>query len=179
MKGVVFIELLAMVDEVFSQEMTELIILDSNVESKGIYTSIGTYPHTEILSLVVALHKRTGAEVSDLVHAFGKYLFKGFTRHYPHFFENQTSAFEFLKGVDSYIHVEVNKLYPEAKTPSVIAEQKNEGELEVSYKSECPFAELANGLLEACIEHFEQDIQIERPFTGEDGCSAKFRLVQA
>ncbi|MEP3244248.1 MAG: heme NO-binding domain-containing protein [Sneathiella sp.] len=179
MKGVVFTEFLQMVDEVFSPEMTEMIIVDSDVESKGVYTTVGTYPHTEILALVVALHKRTGAEVSDLVHAFGKYLFISFTKHYPHFFENQSSAFEFLKGVDTYIHVEVNKLYPEANTPSVKAEEKGEGELEINYKSECPFAELANGLLEACIEHFQQDIKVERPFTGEDGCSAQFRLLQA
>ncbi len=179
MKGVVFTEFLKMVDEVFSPEMTELIIIESKVESHGVYTSVGTYPHTEILQLVTALHKRTGAPVRDLVNAFGKYLFNAFTEQYPHFFENQYSAFEFLKGVDGYIHAEVHKLYPEALTPSVIADQKGDKHLDIEYQSECPFAELAGGLLEACVEHFKEDINIERPFTGKDGCSAKFSLVRA
>ncbi|MCG8493027.1 MAG: heme NO-binding domain-containing protein [Sneathiellales bacterium] len=176
MKGEVFLEFFKMVDEVFSPEMTEHLIDDAELSTNGIYTAVGTYPPADILNLVVALSKRTDAPVGDLVHAFGKYLFNSFTIRYPHFFENQSDAFEFLKGVDDYIHVEVHKLYPEASTPKITVEQSTPHSMKLEYSSQCPFAELANGLLHACIEYFQQDINIERPFTAENGQAAEFQL---
>ena len=176
MKGEVFLELFKMVDEVFSPEMTEHLIEDSELSTDGIYTAVGTYPHTDVLNLVVSLSKRTNTPVGELVYAFGKYLFNAFTVRYPHFFENQTDAFEFLKGVDEYIHVEVKKLYPEAKTPAIKVQQSDSKSLKLEYSSQCPFAELANGLLHGCIEYFQQDINIERPFTAENGQAAEFQL---
>lgn len=176
MKGVVFLELFKMVDEVFSPEMTEHLIEDAELSTNGVYTAVGTYSHTDILNLVVALSKRTGTPVGDLVHAFGKYLFKSFTVRYPHFFENQSDAFEFLKGVDKYIHVEVHKLYPEANTPSLKVQQPDYQTLKIQYSSQCPFAELANGLLHACVEHFQQEISIECLFTAENEQAAVFQL---
>lgn len=178
MKGVVFTEFLKMVDEVFSPEMTEIIIEDADVASKGVYTSTGTYDYTEILQLVIALSNKTGAPVPDLVRTFGEYLFKSFVRIYPQFFEDQTSAFKFLKEVDSYIHIQVHKLYPEAQLPKIDFSELDTKTLELDYKSQCPFAELAHGLITACIEHFNEDITIARSHTAEDGTSAKFILTQ-
>jgi len=43
--------------------------------SGGMYTSVGTYSHTELLSIVGRLSELTGVSVHDLVMAYGKYLF--------------------------------------------------------------------------------------------------------
>ena len=55
MLGIVFSEFTEMVEEVFSAEMVEKILDDCDLESGGAYTSVGSYSHTEIISLVGAL----------------------------------------------------------------------------------------------------------------------------
>ena len=86
MKGVVFKELLGMVENVFGEEITEKIISKSNLASEGAYTSVGTYHHGEILELVSNLSKETNTPASDLVKAFGKHLAPVFKKSYPVFF---------------------------------------------------------------------------------------------
>lgn len=50
MKGMIFTEFLEMVEEKFSMEMVDQILSESDLPSGGIYTSVGNYPHTEIVS---------------------------------------------------------------------------------------------------------------------------------
>jgi len=60
MKGVVFTELLKMVEEAHGLDMVDTIIEKSDLPSGGIYTAVGTYDHTEAVSLVVNLSEETG-----------------------------------------------------------------------------------------------------------------------
>ncbi len=43
MKGIVFTGFLELVEDKYGLEMVDEIITNSNLESKGIYTSVGTY----------------------------------------------------------------------------------------------------------------------------------------
>lgn len=160
MKGIVFVEFLTMVEQTFDANMVDDIIDDSNLESGGAYTSVGTYPHTEMLQMVGALSKRTDTPVPKLVYAFARYLFKRFTVLMPQFFEEPKDAFEFLGTVHDVIHVEVQKLYPDAKLPEFETIQNNDNEMVMIYKSRCPFADLAHGLIEGAIEYYKKDITV-------------------
>ena len=76
MKGIVFTEFLEMVDEKFGLEVTEDLIASSKTLSTGgSYTNVGTYPHGELVGMVVLLSEKTGIEIKDLLVAFGEYLF--------------------------------------------------------------------------------------------------------
>jgi len=55
MKGVVFTEFLDMVEAKFSADMVDDIIDDAKLASGGAYTAVGTYPHSEMVALGVAL----------------------------------------------------------------------------------------------------------------------------
>jgi hypothetical protein len=45
----------------------------------------------------------------------------------------------------------------------------------MDYRSERPFADLAEGLIEATLEHFDEDLSIVRePGPTGDACSARF-----
>ena len=119
MKGVIFTLLLEMVDDAFGPEVTEKIIDDSDLPSGGVYTSVGTYEHSEIVSLVTNLSKATKVAVPDLIRTFGNHLLGQFYRLYPEFFEDIDDVLSFLELVDDYIHREVLKLYPDAKLPKI------------------------------------------------------------
>ena len=110
MKGIVFTEFMEMVEAKFDENMLEEVLDEAGVE--GVYTSIGTYPHSEMVQLVVALSAKSGVEIPELLRAFGGYLFNSFTRLYPSFFEHVDNSLDFLEQVEGVIHVEVKKIYP-------------------------------------------------------------------
>jgi hypothetical protein len=172
MKGIVFTEFVEMVENQFTWQVAESIIEECNLESGGAYTSVGTYDHDEIIRLVGALSRRTQIGQTELVKAFGKYLFGRFSTLYAPLFAGVNSAFDFISSVDKVIHVEVRKLYPDAELPTLEARTNAEGALEVRYRSSRPFADLAEGLIIGCAEYFEEDLMIKRrPLEdGSNGC---------
>ena len=180
MKGLVFAEFIEMVENKFSPEIANQIIEASSLESGGVYTATGTYDHNELLQLVGQLSSTTGVSVSDLVRTFGSYLFGRIAVTYPHYFDGINSAFDFMKKLDDYIHVEVKKLYPDAELPRFSFEQPNPNSLVLSYSSTRPFADLAEGMIRGCIEHFKENIEIQKKedTSGGKGAGARFTLVK-
>ncbi|HBR92854.1 MAG TPA: hypothetical protein DEA90_01670, partial [Opitutae bacterium] len=67
MKGMVFTNFLEMVEERYGIDMVDTIIDASDLPSNGAYTAVGTYPHTEMVSLLISLEKETGVTVSELL----------------------------------------------------------------------------------------------------------------
>ena len=161
MKGIVFTEFIEMVEEQFSFDMADQIITESDLASGGAYSSLGTYDHGEMLALVSNLSQATGIPAADLVRTFGRHLFNTFVTGYPEMFVGLENAFDFLLKVDSYIHMEVYKLYPDAELPRFQYEQPAEGVLVMKYASSRPFSGLAEGLIQSAIEHFGENIELQ------------------
>jgi Haem-NO-binding len=109
MKGVVFTEFLEMVEDRFSPEMADRIIEGAKLPSGGVYTTVGTYDHGEMIQLVSCLSEETGIPSAELVRSFGMHLFGRFHTMFPKYFEDVSSSFDFLQRTDHYIHVEVQK----------------------------------------------------------------------
>lgn len=177
MKGIVFTELIEMVEEDLGLEIADRMIAGANTEKDGAYTSVGTYDHAELIELVVSLSAATDVSVPDLVKAFGRHLFARFSESYPQFFQGMESAIAFLPMVENFIHVEVRKLYPDAELPKFDCELSDAGVLEMTYNSSRPFADLAEGMIRACIAHFEDSLDVVRTDLGDkDGTAACFTL---
>jgi hypothetical protein len=154
MKGIVFTEFLDMVDEQFGPDLTEDLIAKSDLPSGGIYTSVGTYDHAEIVELVQNLSKATNSSISDLLKFFGTYLLGRFYVLFPSFFDEKQDVMDFLESVDGYIHNEVRKLYPDATLPRISTERGENGSLILTYQSERMMGDLAEGLIAGAVEHF-------------------------
>lgn len=179
MKGVVFTEFLEMIEEKFSPEMAERLIESSELESGGVYTTVGTYDHHEMITLVTCLSRETGVPAPDLIRAFGEHLFKRFHHLFPNYFEGVRSAFDFLRRVDNYVHIEVRKLYPEAELPTFTCEALRLDQLSITYRSTRPFAALAEGLIRGCIAHYGEPIEIGvEDLSGGGGTMARFLLTR-
>jgi hypothetical protein len=170
MKGIVFTEFLDMVEAKFSADTVDSIIEQANLPNDGAYTAVGTYPHEELVAMVVALSKDTNIATNTLVNVFGHHLFGRFFERYPNFFEGVPTAFDFLATIENIIHVEVKKLYPEAQLPRFVTEKHTETELVLIYQSARHFGDLAAGLIQGCIEHFNEKVTVQREdLPTEDG----------
>jgi len=177
-KGIVFTEFLQLVEEKFGYETVDNVLVSAAPKNGGAFTSIGTYDHNDLIKMVVALSEQVGVDVSDLVKAFGGYLFGKFVSGYKEKISGFTSSFELLEQVEDYIHVEVRKLYPEAELPSFAYQKPGDDTLVMTYKSTRPFADLCQGLIEECISYFDDDVSIVRKDLSDDGTAAEFTLTR-
>ena len=153
MKGIVFTEFIEMMEKEYGLELSDRVIQGAGLSNDGAYTAVGTYDYLELLQLLGSLSELTGTPVPELVQNYGKHLFQRFQVLYPEFFEGIDSALDLLPLVESYIHVEVRKLYPDAKLPTFDCIRTDDA-LELTYRSERPFADLAEGLIRACAETY-------------------------
>ena len=176
MKGIVFTEFFEMVEQAHGYEMVDQLIMDNDLPSGGIYTTIGTYDHREMVTLVVDLGKKTETPVPTLLHGFGKYLFGTFEKGYPMFFKAAANAFDFLESIEKYIHVEVKKLYPDAQLPRFETQRIDDNTLEMIYYSDRSMADFALGLIEKTFDHYKEKATITRENLVENGSQVKFLI---
>ena len=177
MKGLVFTELIEMVESQLGDDVADRMITQAETSTDGAYTAVGTYDSAELLRMVGALSNETATPPGALVRAFGRHLFSSLHKAYPKFFEGVTSAVEFLPMVESYIHVEVRKLYPDAELPTFDCATIGD-EFVMTYESKRPFADLAEGMVCACVDHFGDSVEIRREDLGmQDGTEARFTLT--
>lgn len=162
MKGIVFTELLEMVEHKLSLATVDEVLKRASPASGGVYTAVGTYPVGELFAIVTALSEVTKTPIPDLLFMFGEHLFGRFVAGYPAFFENVTSPIDFLSKVDSYIHIEVRKLYPDAELPRFDAEVVSADEIRLTYHSPRRMAAFAHGLISGCGKHFGRTLDIQQ-----------------
>ncbi|MGB0466965.1 MAG: heme NO-binding domain-containing protein [Pontibacterium sp.] len=161
MLGIVFTEFMELVEEKFSPEILDDILDNTDLDSEGVYTSVGYYNHHDMIKMVVALSKRVDVPVDDLIEAFGEHLFTVLISNYPMLAGESDSTLDFLETVDSSIHREVIKLYPQAELPEFKCERISDTQLQMYYRSKRPFSRLALGLMKGCARHYGEELQVE------------------
>jgi hypothetical protein len=179
MMGMVFTELLEMVEKKFSFDMVDAVV--HRAGARGSYTSVGNYDDAELVALVSALSVETGVAVPDLLHAYGDYLFGRFFTLFPQFFAPHRDAPSFLSVLESHVHTEVRKLYSEARPPLFTWEATGDGGGYLEYRSSRGLARFAHGLLEACLVQFGAQHRIDSAEDLSGGASqhVRFHIVSA
>ena len=180
MKGIVFREFIDMVESQFSVDTADAIIGASALSTHGAYTTVGTYPHQEMVDLVSNLSAHTGISVPDLLQHFGRHLFSRFVEIHPNLTNAFSDVFSLLSALENTIHVDVNKLYRDAELPSFSYELDNQQHMIFIYRSRRRMADFAQGLIEGCIAHFKENITLQRtelPPQGDEALT-RFTLVR-
>jgi len=175
MKGIVFTEFLEMVENEFGDHTLEEIIEKSDLKSGGAYTSVGTYDHLEMVQLVSNLSEITKVPVGALLQAYGKYFFKVLVDSYGSMINRFNNSFELFEEVESHIHVEVRKIYPDAELPTFETTSYN-NRLEMIYTSSRKLSDFAYGLIQGGLAHFREKAIIKKELLTEDGSKVKFTL---
>lgn len=179
MKGLVFTELLNMAEDAVGEEMVDDVIDSCPLESGGAYSSVGNYDCSELVSLVGGFSDRTGLSVDKLQNMFGRWMLARFVDSYPAFFETKTNAFDMLDSIENEVHVEVRKLYPDAELPTFRTERPSSDVFVFIYSSPRRLMAFCHGLIEACLEHYNETatIEVEDQSTEELGI-ARFTLTK-
>ena len=161
MKGIVFTEFLELVENKFGLGVVNQIIEGCQLDTDGVYTTVGNYSHKDMFKMVAKLSELKDIPVPELLEIYGEYFFDTLSNGYPQFMD-QSNSFAFLESIDNYIHPEVLKLYPEAELPSFDAKVNGENEMTLLYKSSRKMSDFAVGLIKGATNYFNEKVTIEK-----------------
>lgn len=178
MKGIVFTEFLDLVEEKFGLEMVDAIISQSKLESKGVYTSIGTYSFSELLQLLQNLKIQTGISIDNLLLIYGEHFFSVIETNYKDLLSSYNDPIEMLASIENHIHVEVRKIYNDAELPTFIIKEKTKKTLILIYKSSRSMHHFGLGLMNKTFEHFNSKATIILEKIKKDGTEVKFIITK-
>lgn len=161
MLGLVFTELLDMIESRYSPELANRVRQRSELTHGGAYTTIGYYPPQEILRIFASLSDETGQPADTMIRAFGHHLLERFAGAFPDLFAGKPTLYDFLASIEGHVHSEVQKVYPEARLPRMQVLARGPGHLHLAYHSPQRMEVFATGLLEGAA-HFYGEPQAIR-----------------
>ncbi len=179
MKGVIFTEFMWLVEDKFGLETLDEVL--NAAGDDGVYTTVGSYDHKQLVQLIVHLSKKTDIPSEDLQRVFGQSIFSNLHATLPKHssLENCQNTFQFVRLVEDYIHIEVKKLYPQANPPKFYFFAETETTLEFDYRSARCMAHVCLGLLEGCAAHFGESLVIVMSPHNDIGSNVRFKVTLA
>ena len=169
MKGVVFNLLEDVVSEEAGEAAWERAIAEAEVD--GVYTSLGTYSHEELVRLATSLASQLGWSVDETVTWFGRKALPKLAASYPQLFAPYPSTLPFLKTLNDIIHPEVRKLYPGADVPVFDYRLVEPDRMLMGYTSVRGLCTFGQGLIEGAAEHYSEQLEVAQPSCQKRGDS--------
>jgi len=173
MKGIILSEFVEFLELTLGDDRAQKVIDASQLESMGSYSRVGLYDYQELIQLLTQTVSETNTEADVLLEGFSDHLFKMFKRDYSVFFDGISSAAEMLTQIDNHIHVEVQKLYPDAELPKFECSRAG-NKLTLNYQSPRPLAAVAHALVGACLKFFGDKEKLVSSTSSSDHKSATF-----
>ena len=163
MKGIIINVLEDFISEKFGDETVEEIYEKVKL-SDGVPPFIGplSYPNENIINILDFLSKKTDLSIEKLLYTFGIYVIPIFAKKYPVFFENRSSAKEFLSTVNNIHYMEVKKLYDDVSPPSLIMEDTRDGQSILHYQSKRKLCDLLKGLIQGVADYYKEEVSYNK-----------------
>jgi hypothetical protein len=170
-KGIVFNLLEELVRERYGEDAWDDILDDTRVP--GAYTSLGSYPDEDMLTLVGATSRRCGLEADEVVRMLGRSAIPKMAEAYPVFFVDHPNVRSFMLTLNDIIHPEVRKIYPGADVPDFEYFLPANGHLQMTYNSHRKLCSFAEGMMHGSADYFGETIsitQLECMHRGDEQC---------
>jgi len=166
MKGIVFTTFFGFCESNFGADLLDDAIERAALPTNGAYTSVGTYPFAEMVSLITAVVQLTGSNMPSVLEAFGEHCFGEWVRKFPQVFAGK-DLFDVLSSIDNFHETEVRKLYPDAELPSFTVINRGASQLVMQYRSCKPLADLAVGVIRGAAKYLTTPAEISYRPVGE------------
>ena len=169
MKGIVFVKFNEFIDELCGDEFWDELLDEAKLPSEGIYTTVGTYDDQELFSLIGLVVDKKNISAKDAQFAFGKWVFKELYEMASAGAHDFKDVFEFLHGVQDFIHVEVKKLNPDSLLPEFEFLSETSNHLSFHYQSPRKLCFFCEGLVHGLAEHTGQQITVSQSECEHEG----------
>lgn len=173
MKGIIFNLLEQFVSENWGDKVYEEILNECSLETKGPFVGPGSYPDSDLMAIVSKGVEKSGIALPELLRKFGRFCIPILAEKFPDFVTPYKHPRDFLKTVDNIIHLEVKKLWEDAKPPGFVLREPDSGRLIMEYRSERKLCKFMEGLIEGVGDYYNTLIQYRQTrcmLNGEDVC---------
>ncbi|MFQ5464333.1 MAG: heme NO-binding domain-containing protein [Thermodesulfobacteriota bacterium] len=178
MKGIIFNLLERFIVENLGEEKYEEILSHCTLKTKEPFVGPGSYPDEDLMAIVARAVETMGITLPEALRAFGRFCLPKFAERFPEFMTPYDHPKEFLMTVDSVIHVEVEKLYPDAQTPSLVYEDPAPDRLVIRYESRRKLCHLFEGLIDGVADYYGSPIEYgQRTCMLEGARACEFELA--
>jgi predicted hydrocarbon binding protein len=162
MKGAIFTGFAEYVEKEYDLT-TWLKTLDScELASNGEYLATELYDDAEFKQLADTLSTIIEVRREQIYRGFGEYFFPTLMSLGISLVKDIDNLFDFMRAVDSVIHIEVQKSDPLAYTPTLLYDQPQERVLIVRYLSHRKMCHFAEGLILGAAAHFHQKVSLSQ-----------------
>lgn len=168
MKGLVFTTFYDYCEANYGADFLDDVIEDARLPHRGSYTSVGTYPFSEMISLMTALVEKSGGGLKPTMEAFGAHCFATWVKKWPAQFQGKF-LFDVLASIDDFHEQEVRKLYPDAELPSFKVLTRTTDRLVLGYHSCKPLGDLAVGVIKGAAHYLEEPVRIRSKNAQNEG----------
>jgi hypothetical protein len=158
MKGIVFLLAGQAVSQIYGEDVWDDILDEAGV--CGAYTTLGNYPDAELGRIVDAASRALDLPPGVIVRWLGEAMVPAFVQHHHNLFALHPDARLFILGLNTIIHPEVHKLYPDAQAPDFAFDASDPHVLSTVYRSERRLCMLAEGLVAGSAAHYGQRVEI-------------------
>lgn len=179
MKGMVFRAFEGFVETRWPNGLADDMLSLDTLGSGGAYTTVGYYPHTEFLAMVIHVAETTQTPINQLVKDFGQALFYDLAGAHPEMVKTYDNPIDLLSVIESVIHRDVRKLYTSTELPRFdITEREGNRRITMEYSSGRPFADLAEGLIWGCLDFYrvKEISSVMRHDVAADGTHSVFKV---
>jgi predicted hydrocarbon binding protein len=177
MKGILFNVVEDVVTEAMSADAWDDVVEAAGVD--GSYTSLANYPDSDLTALVTAIATATDLSAEETLTLAGRLGFKHLAARNPHLLDGIDSWRQLVEALDSIIHPEVRKIYPDAEVPGFETTEIEDG-LRVVYTSRRQLCSLAEGLIAGGGEWYGRKLAIEHERCvreGDTDCTMAIREI--
>ena len=162
MKGIIFNLLEEFITEKFGEEKYEEIIEQCPLKTKAPFVAPGSYPDSDLFAIVTKITEKLGIALPEALKLFGEFCFPKLANKYPVFVTPYKHPKEFLKTVDSIIHVEVKKLYRDAELPKFGYTDPSSNRLIIEYESKRNLCLFMEGMIDGVAHYFKSPIKYKQ-----------------
>lgn len=138
----------------------------------GAYTSLGSYPDEELFRIVGAASDHLGIPPAGVVRWIGSAVVPAMARQHADFFVPHTDTRSFLLTLNTVIHPEVRKVYPDANAPDFEFDTSDPDVLRMTYRSARQMCAFAEGLIEGSARYYGQRVEITHEGCMSDGAES-------
>ncbi|TQV73778.1 guanylate cyclase [Aliikangiella marina] len=169
MQGLIYTILADMVIDMKGIPFWNEVIRESNVASKGAYTTGVQYDDEELFAIVEYLEKALELPQAEIIKLYGVHLFPILLEKMPVGSLEMSSMKRFLLQIDEVIHKEVKRVNPDVYLPEFQYIDPGKDELVMLYRSKRKLCPLSEGLIIGAGKHFNTEVTINHPICMHDG----------
>lgn len=162
MKGAIFNIFETFIADNFGDATYECIYAAAlpKMQTKCPFVGPGSYPDADFMALVQHTVDELNISVEDATKAFGNFAFSKLADSAPDFVKPYNHPKPFLKTIDSVIHVEVRKMYPDAMLPKFWYQDTGADTLTLCYQSPRKLYYFVDGMIHAVCDHFQVETSL-------------------